>query len=62
MSILLLIQRAGEVFGNFYILLNNGDVYKYNFENKNATKISEIKDATKFVTLNFCYYQAGCDM
>ena len=55
-------QCAGEVFGNFYILLNNGDVYEYKFVNNKVIKIDEIKDATKFVKIDFCYYQAGCDM
>ena len=41
-----------------YILLNNGEVYEYNLDNldKNnyvATKINEIKNATKFVKLDW---------
>ncbi len=50
-----------------YILLNNGDVYKYNLENVSkqvftATKIDGLKNIIKFVSINSCPIKdAGCD-
>lgn len=50
------------MYSNLYILLDNGDVYKYSSEdfesNKNtATKINEVKNITKFVLI----YWADCN-
>ena len=50
----------------FYILLNNGDVYKYlvsDFEEKKyiATKVDEVKNATNFVIITINYKNAGAD-
>jgi len=54
-------------FGDrLYILLNNGDVYKYlisDFEEKKyiATKVDEVKNATNFVIITINYKNAGAD-
>lgn len=52
------IDYCNDMYVRLFILLNNGDVYEYeldDFDNGKytATKINEIKDATKFVKLSW---------
>lgn len=56
------IDYCNDMYVRLYILLNNGDVYEYTLEDFDngkytATKINEIKNATKFVKLDW----ADCD-
>ncbi len=61
------IDSIDKNIGRFYIILDNGDLYTYeldDFENKKyeATKIDEVKEATKFVSIKYCPVKdSGCD-
>ena len=60
-------NELGMGDNKFYILLDNGDVYKYEFSdyaNKNyvASKLNEVKDIIKFVDITYCMIKnAGCN-
>lgn len=62
----IIFENGNAGLNNLYILCKNGDVYKYsvdNYENKikSATKVNNLKDVIRFVTIKSCPTKnAGC--